>query len=133
MAPTRQAAEVTRILPNNQEAEQALLGVVLLDDSVFSQLSPVLQAREFYREAHHRIYGAFTSLSVQRIPIDLITVMSELRRAEALEQCGGAAYLASLTDGIPGAMNVDHYAQEIRETANRRRIIQLANEIMTSG
>jgi DNA-binding transcriptional ArsR family regulator len=124
-------AEVVRMAPSNQEAEKGVLGAVLLDDSAFLRLTGLLQPRDFYCQAHRKIFSAFSSLAAQKIPIDLVTATSELRRAEALEQCGGAEYLASLTDGIAGAMNVEHYAQEIRETADRRGIIEISNELLT--
>ena len=93
----------------------------------------MLEARDFYNGVHRKIFNAFSALASETKPIDLTTLTMELRRTEALDQCGGPEYLATLTDGIPNELNVEHYAREIRETADKRRIIQFSNELITES
>ncbi len=118
-------------LPNNLEAERSILGAILLDDKAIFTVLETLKSQDFYLEGHRRIFEKMSLLTTRSRPIDLVTLKDELQRSDELESAGGAAYLASLTDGLPRAINIEHYAQIVREKATLRRLIQISNEIMT--
>ncbi len=119
-----------RILPNNLEAERSILGAILLDDKAVLTVFEILKPEDFYLDSHRRVFEKMQLLTNGSRPIDLITLKDELQRANELESVGGAAYLASLTDGLPRAMNVEFYAQIIKEKSTLRRLIQISNETM---
>ncbi len=119
-----------KTLPCNLEAERSVLGAILLDDKSIHVVLGSLRTDDFYLESHRRIFGKMTALAADATAIDMVTLKNELQRSDELESAGGAAYLASLTDGMPRAVNVEHYAQIIKEKATLRRLIQVSNEIM---
>jgi len=119
-----------KTLPNNLEAERSILGAILLDDKAIYVVLETLKAEDFYLESHRRIFGKMTALTVNSRAIDIVTLKNELQRSEELESAGGPAYLASLTDGLPRAVNIEHYARIVKEKATLRRLIQVSNEIM---
>ncbi len=120
----------TALLPNNTEAERLILGAVLLHAPHLFDAMGVLKAEDFYLEAHRIIYDSFLTLNTAQTGIDYITVKNELQKIGKLEQCGGVAYIASLTDGVARATAVKHYAALVKETAIRRQVIRLTNEAM---
>jgi len=119
-----------KTLPCNLEAERSILGAILLDDKAIHVVLSSLRTDDFYLESHRRIFGKMTVLAADATAIDLVTLKNELQRSDELESAGGAAYLASLTDGMPRAVNIEHYAQIVKEKATLRRLIQVSNEIM---
>ena len=119
-----------KVLPNNLEAERSILGAVLLDDNAAISVFENLKSQDFYLESHRRIFETMIQLTNNSQPIDLVTLKEELQRANELESVGGAAYIAGLTDGLPRAMNIEHYAQIVREKSTLRRLIQISNETM---
>jgi replicative DNA helicase len=119
-----------KVLPNNLEAERSILGAILLDDKAVLTVFEILKPGDFYLDSHRRIFEKMHLLTNSSRPVDLITLKDELQRANELESVGGAAYLASLTDGLPRAMNVEFYAQIIKEKSTLRRLIQVSNETM---
>jgi replicative DNA helicase len=120
-----------KTLPNNLEAERSILGAILLDDKAFYTVVETLRKEDFYLDSHRRIFDKMYALAANARPVDLITLKNELQRTDELESAGGPAYLASLTDGLPRAINIEHYAQIVREKSTLRRLIQISNEIMT--
>jgi len=127
------AGDITleKILPSNLEAERSILGAILLDDKAIYSVLETLRKDDFYLESHRRIYERMTSLTHSFRPIDLVTLKNELQRADELEGVGGAAYIAGLTDGLPRAINIEHYARIVREKATMRRLIQVSSDVMT--
>ena len=121
-----------RVLPHNAEAERTVLGSVLVDNAAFNSAAEVLTRDDFYREAHRRIFDAMAALSERSQSIDLVTLKEELGRASALEAAGGAAYLASLVDGLPRIVNVDQWSRIIKEKAVLRNLIHASNRIVQS-
>jgi replicative DNA helicase len=119
-----------KTLPHNLEAERSILGAVLLDDRAVYTVYETLRPEDFYLEGHRRVFEKMVALANDSRAIDLVTLKNELQRSEDLEKVGGAAYLASLTDGLPRALNIEHYAQIVKEKATLRRLIQISNEIM---
>jgi replicative DNA helicase len=122
-----------RTLPNNLEAERSVLGAILLDDKAMFTAQELLRKEDFYLEGHRRIFEKMFSLTASSRPIDLITLKEELQRTDELESAGGAAYLASLTDGLPLAANIEHYVNIVKEKATLRRLIQISSEVMSRG
>ena len=119
-----------KTLPCNLEAERSILGAILLDDKAIHPVLERLQKEDFYLESHRRIFDKMFGLTTDGTAIDLVTLKNELQRTDDLESAGGAAYLASLTDGLPRAVNIDHYAQIVKEKATLRRLIKISNETM---
>jgi len=126
--PTDVSLEKT--LPNNLEAERSILGAILLDDKAIHSIIGTLRTQDFYLASHRKIFEKMSALTASARPIDIVTLKDELQRSDELETAGGPAYLASLTDGLPRAVNIEHYAQIVKEKATLRRLIQISNEIM---
>ncbi len=117
------------IPPQSIEAEQAVLGTILLQDKALLKIVEMLAADDFYRDAHKTIYTAMLTLFEKREPHDLITITSLLNDQNKLDQVGGASYLASLTDIIPFSGTLVHHAQIIRKKSILRRLIQTTSEV----
>jgi replicative DNA helicase len=107
-----------------------VLGAVLVDNQAFNSAAEVLTRNDFYREAHRRIFEAMAALAERSQPIDLVTLKDELIKASALEGVGGAAYLASLLDGVPRITNVEHWSRIIKEKAVLRNLIHASTRIV---
>ena len=116
--------------PQNIEAEQAVLGTVLIQDKALLKVIDLLQPGDFYRDAHKTIYAAMMALFDKHEPHDLITVTGLLSDQNKLEDVGGAAYLASLTDIIPFTGTLVHHARIIRKKSILRRLIQTSAEVV---
>jgi len=129
------ATDVTleKALPHNPEAEQAVLGAVLLDNSLYDQAAELLSESDFYEPANRKIFEKMEVLSSGSKAIDLVTLRDELSKEQALDNIGGAGYLASLVDGVPQVSNLEHYARIVKEKALLRRLIHSSNEILMRG
>jgi replicative DNA helicase len=119
-----------RTLPHNLDAERSVLGAVLLDNEAFNTAIAIITPEAFFRDAHRRIFERMVQLTERRSAIDFVTLREELGKAGELEEVGGAAYLASLVDGVPRATNVEYYARIVREKAILRSLIYAANKIV---
>jgi replicative DNA helicase len=119
-----------KTLPNNLEAERSVLGAILLDDKAVLTVFETLKPQDFYLDRHRRVFDKMLQLMNNSRAIDLVTLKDELQRSNELESIGGAAYLAGLTDGLPRAINIEFYAEIIKEKSTLRRLIQLSNETM---
>jgi replicative DNA helicase len=122
-----------RMPPYNQEAEQAVLGAVLIEPSVLVNVTERLRPEDFYRQAHQRLLQVMIRLTEQGEPVDLVTLTAALQDQKLLEEVGGVPYLTELAGAVPTAANVDYYAQIVEEKAILRRLIRTATEIATSG
>jgi replicative DNA helicase len=122
-----------RLPPQNVEAEQAVLGAILLDPDALLTALEILDADDFYRTAHTKIFQAMVRLSERREPVDIVTLTAELQAQEILEEVGGVAYLTQLSNSVPTAANVDHYAKIVHEKAVARRLIHVATQIASTG
>ncbi len=118
-----------KTLPCNLEAERSILGAILLDDTAIHVVLETLRREDFYLESHRKIFDKMVALAANEVAIDLITLKNELQRSDELEAVGGPAYLAGLTDGMPRAVNVEHYAHIVKENGTLRCLIQISNEI----
>jgi replicative DNA helicase len=118
-----------KLPPQNLEAEQAVLGAVLLDNSALPRVIEIMHPRDFYRAGHRRIYEAMLDLFERDDSIDLITIREKLEQGNQLEEAGGTAYLSSLVDLVPTAANVQYHCRIVREKAILRGLIGTATEI----
>jgi replicative DNA helicase len=113
--------------PHNVEAEESVLGSVMLSPDAANIAFEKLQAEDFYKPAHQAIFEAVAALFDGNQPIDAVTVADRLRRTGELERVGGANYLATLLDGVPTTSNIAYYAEIVSETAARRRLLRAAS------
>lgn len=122
-----------RLPPQNLDAEQSILGGILLDNQSLNSALEILERRDFYSESHRKIFAAVLDLFERNEPCDLITLSSILKDKKQLDQIGGMAYLSSLVDNVPSAANVAYYAKIVKEKAILRRLIGTATEILTKS
>ena len=122
-----------KLPPQNLEAEQSVLGGILIENYSINKVVEVLKPDDFYREAHRKIYKALIDLSERDEPADLITLTNELRNNDHLDSIGGASYVASLIDSVPTAANIEYYAKIVKEKAILRKLIQASTEIITQS
>ncbi|AKX92963.1 replicative DNA helicase [Neomoorella thermoacetica] len=123
------AAEIERVPPQSIEAEQSVLGAIMLDREALYAVLETLKVDDFYREAHRMIYRAILDLNERGEAVDLLTVTEELRRRGELEAAGGVAYLTSLTGDVPSVANAGYYARLVAEKAALRSLVQAASQI----
>lgn len=122
-----------RTLPHNLEAERSVLGSILVHSEAFAEAAEIIDAGHFFRDAHRRIFDAMAVLAKRNVEIDFITLREELSRIGVLEDVGGPAYITSLVDGVPRAVNIQHYARIVKEKASLRELIYSANRILASA
>ncbi len=122
-----------RVPPQNIEAEQAVLGAVLLQNTALNKAMEHLQAADFYKAAHQKIFQAMIKMSTAGDAIDLVTLRDHLLRKERIDAVGGAAYLSQLTEVVPTAANIQHYIRIVKEKSVARRLINAATEIVREG
>ena len=118
-----------RVPPQSLDAEQSVLGGILLENAALDRVVTLLSVDDFYREAHRSIFRAMLSLSERNEPVDLITLTEALRVRGQLADVGGATYLAELAERVPTAANVAHYARIVRDKSVLRSLIGAATEI----
>lgn len=118
-----------RQTPSNVEAEQAVLGSILLDAPAYLSVANNLRPADFFLEKHQWIYEAIGQLHRKSEPIDFLTVATQLDNNSRLNLVGGAAYLTSLLSSVPSASHIQFYAEKVNETSARRQLIQVATEI----
>src|SRR6185503_7585651 len=119
-----------RVPPQSLEAEESVLGGVLLDNSALDRVIELVQPDDFYRGAHRRLFRTMLDLSEKNEPIDLITLSEALKARGELAEIVGTAYL---TERVPTAANIGHYARIVRERSILRGLIEAATEIATRG
>lgn len=122
-----------KVPPHNVEAEQAVLGALLLNWSAMAEVVSILKADRFYSIQNQIIYEAMLRLYSKSIAGDTISLINELTSEGKLEQSGGAAYIASLTETVPSAANIEYYAQVVIDRAARRDLIKISSELRASS
>lgn len=120
---------VERLPPQNIEAEQSVLGSLLIDREAIIRIAPFLRPEDFYRESHAQIYQAVLDLFERREPADFLTLCDALEKRGVLEAVGGPAYITSLINAVPTSIHVEHYARIVEVAALRRRLIEAAGQI----
>lgn len=115
-----------RLPPHNIEAEQSLLGGLLLDNSTLDRVAGIVKDGDFYRDEHRRIFRHVVGLIRHDHPADVVTVWESIQASNELEQCGGLAYLGEIANNTPSAANIRRYAEIVRDKAQLRRLAALA-------
>lgn len=118
-----------RVPPQNIEAEQAVLGAMLIKKEAIVEVQEILQPEDFYRETHRLVYEAMIELSGNDEAVDLVTLTEQLRKSGMLEKIGGLPFLTQLANAVPTAANVTYHAKIVKEKAELRRLINAATEI----
>lgn len=121
--------ELFKTPPHSIESEQSVIGGLLLDNEKFSDISVVVRADDFYTQQHQLIYTAISHLSERGRPFDLITVIEVLETTGTLDDIGGKQYLIDLVSNTPGSVNIQFYAETVREKSVLRSLITVANDI----
>jgi len=124
-----QQVQQLKIPPNSKEAEQSVLGGLMLDNRAFEDVAERIQAQDFYRHQNRLIYSVIEKLSDEEKPFDLLTLSDELADQEELENCGGLAYLTELVESTPSAANITAYADIVKEKSLLRRLAEAATDI----
>ncbi|OGP84959.1 MAG: replicative DNA helicase [Deltaproteobacteria bacterium RBG_16_54_11] len=122
-----------KLPPQNIEAEQSILGGVLIENDALNTVMEFLEDGDFYREAHQKIFNCMIALSEKNEPLDLITLTNELKKKKELEEIGGASYLAGLVESVPTAANIAYYAKIVKEKSILRKLISTATDIVTQS
>ncbi|MCZ6761535.1 MAG: replicative DNA helicase [Gammaproteobacteria bacterium] len=131
--PGTQTAESLRLPPHSVEAEQSILGGLMLDNSGWDRIADLVHGGDFYRRDHQLIFEAIGTLSEKSIPSDAVTVSEHLEKCGQLDDAGGLAYIASLVRDTPSAANIKAYAEIVRERAMLRELIRVGGEIAGSA
>jgi replicative DNA helicase len=124
---------IDRVPPQNVEAEQSVLGAMLIEREAISRVAEFLRPEDFYREAHRLIYTIILDLFNKNDAVDMVTVTENLRKVDKLESVGGISYITSLANSIPTAANVIYHARIIEEKSLLRLLINAATEIASMG
>ncbi len=119
--------------PQNLEAEESVLGAMLISATAIGAVTEIIDASDFYRESHAKLYRASLALWGKGEPVDAITLSNELEERSELETIGGRARIAELAALVPAASNVDHYARIVKENATLRALIRAGQEIVRLG
>ncbi|MBS3873661.1 MAG: replicative DNA helicase [Firmicutes bacterium] len=122
-----------RVPPHNLEAEQSMLGAILLDKEMLINIAVTVQPQHFYKEAHRYIYDCMLALYMQNQPVDLVTVSDKLSQQGRLSDCGGLPYLTSLLDATPVISHAPIYAKIVRDKYILRQLIAAGSEISASA
>lgn len=130
MADTATVPAAERTLPHNLEAERSVLGAIIIHNDAFNVAAELIDSKDFFRDAHRRVFDTMVGLNERGQAIDLVTLKDELVRSGHLEAVGGAAYVAALADGVPRSTNVEYYARIVKERATLRNLIGSANKIV---
>jgi replicative DNA helicase len=119
-----------RLPPQNLEAEQAVLGAILLNPDVLTNVNERIRAEDFYRQGHQRLFQVMNELAEKRDPIDLVTLTALLQDKNLLEEVGGVSYLTEIAALVPAISNVDYYAKIVETKSMQRNLIRTASEII---
>ncbi|MSQ49007.1 MAG: replicative DNA helicase [Betaproteobacteria bacterium] len=122
-----------KVPPHSAEAEQSLLGGLLLDNQAFDKIADLVTAEDFYRDDHRRIYRHLAKLIEHGKPADVVTVAESIEASEDKDRTGGPAYLGALAQNTPSALNIRRYAELVHERSVQRRLIHVATEIAESA
>lgn len=124
---------LNKVPPQNIEAEQSLLGSILIDNEAFYRIADIITADDFYKDNHNKIYSAMLDLYSAHEPIDILTLANLLEERKLLDQVGGKTYLVALTNTVVTSSNATNYAKIITKKATLRRLLNAANKINELG
>lgn len=115
-----------KLPPQNIEAEESIIGALLLDSEAIVQVAELLKPEYFYKEIHEYIFGAMIDLYSERSPIDIVTVSNQLKKKKQLKEVGGTAFLATLSEKVPTSSHARQYAKIVKDLYTKRRMITLS-------
>ncbi len=124
---------IQKVPPQNLEAEQSLLGSLLIDKDAIIKISDLVSAEDFYKKSHELVFSAMIYLFEKHEPIDLLSLANRLEETNHLEKVGGRSYLTTLANAVPTASNIVHYAKIVSKKSVLRRLISSATEIAELG
>lgn len=119
-----------RVPPHSEEAEQSVLGALLLDKDAVIAVAEFLLPDDFYDERHKDIYEAMLSLYEERVPVDVLTVVERLKKQKDLKKIGGASYLTDIANKVPTAAHVEHYGKIVKDQAVKRALMKAASRLV---
>ena len=122
-------APAPQVVPHSREAEEAVIGAVLINPEAYYDVAQFLRPDDFYIHRHRWVWEAFTRLQERRMPIDFLTVVEELDQIGQLAEVGGPAYLTALINNVPTSLHAEAYGRLVEQTAIRRRMLTAANDI----
>jgi replicative DNA helicase len=125
--PRQSLTDIGRIQPQARELEEAVLGALLIESKAYALIEDILMADDFYDSIHQTIYRSILNLSAKRKPIDMLTVVEELRSMGELETVGGPVYIAQLTEKVASAAHLEYHAQVIKQKAQARQLIGITS------
>jgi len=130
---TKEKNILERVPPQNLEAESAVLGSMLLEESAIACAMELLKEDDFYKDANRRIFSVICNLYSKNKAVDLLIITEELKKQNSLDDVGGPAYLASLTTSVPTAANIEYYVKIVKEKSILRKLINAATQVITQG
>jgi replicative DNA helicase len=119
-----------RLMPQSPEAEESVLGAMLLDKDAIISIAEFLSPEDFYDERHKDIYESCLDLYEERVPIDVLTVSQKLKKKKALKKIGGVSYLADLTNKVPTSAHIEHYGKIVKDLATKRSLMRAASRLV---
>src|SRR4030042_1565740 len=122
-------APISQVVPHSREAEEAVLGAVLINPESYFEVSQFLRSEDFYIQRHRWVWEAFMRLQERRAPIDFLTIVEELDQIGVLNEIGGPAYISSLINNVPSSLHAEAYGRIVEQTAIRRPMLEAANRI----
>ena len=122
-------APAPQVVPHSQEAEEAVLGAVLINPESYFEVAQFLRPDDFYIQRHRWLWETFIRLQERRAPIDFLTVVEELDQTGHLGEVGGPAYVTALINNVPSSLHAEAYGRIVEQTAIRRRMLDAANQI----
>ncbi|GAB1264191.1 replicative DNA helicase [Aurantivibrio infirmus] len=132
-APEAQRSAVETFLPHSVEAEQSVIGGLMLDNSRFDAVAEFVTVEDFYKDDHRQIFKVMVELATESKPLDIVTLAEALERHGELDRIGGHGYLAEMASHTPSAANITSYAKIVRDHSTVRQLISAANEISRSS
>ena len=130
---TVMVADIGKMPPQARELEEAVLGALMLEKDAFSIVSDILTTESFYEDTHQAIFGAIHNLAMQQKPVDVLTVVEELKRRGELEQVGGAVYVAELTDKVASAAHIEYHSRIISQKYLARQLITFSSDVVNQA
>jgi replicative DNA helicase len=124
---------IEKLPPRSEEAEMAVLGSMLLEENAISQAIELLEENSFYKDAHKKIFNVIVSIYTENKPVDLVTTTELLKKRKILDDVGGASFIASLTQAVPTAANISHYARIVHEKYIVRSLISTSTKIVSEA
>jgi replicative DNA helicase len=119
-----------RVPPHSQNAEESVLGALLLDKDAVIAIAEFLHADDFYDERHREIFECSLELFEERTPVDVLTVSERLKKRKSLKRIGGVSYLADLANKVPTAAHVEHYGKIVKDAAIKRALMEAATKLV---